>query len=267
MKTKLAAIALCSITLTAQGGLITAIPGPDDQGGMIMPMVSINANDNVNPTSGVIAINFNPASTPQLLPLETLSPGSWFAEDAAWRTDIGSPAGVGGTPVANAGNGGSFNSQYGFTFMANPMMGMANIPTGKSLAIRLVSISSPDLLSFNHVNADNRWDPIFTTIDSQVLWNGSMWHNFFVIPATASETVYSATFEIFIANEVFTEGTGHADYTASALAATMDTNFTPATVEYTWTAIPVPEPSTYALLTGVLVLALAIGQRRKGAGK
>lgn len=229
-----------------------------------MPMISIvDADDYSNPTSGRLVVNFpSPASPPQLLPLETWSPGSWFAEEAAWRPDIGSPAGIGGTPAANAGSGGYFNNQYGFTFMANAMMGMANIPVGKSLAIRLIEISSTDLLAFNYVNADNRWDPIFTTVGSQVLWNGSMWHNYFVIPATASATVYSATFEIFIADETFTPGTGFADYSEAALLATMDPNFTPVTVQYLWTA-PVPEVSNYALLAGAVGLAVAAWQRRK----
>jgi hypothetical protein len=245
---------------TTHASLITSVPGPDDQGGMKMPMVTITgADNNMDPTTGVISISFNPGSTPVLQSLQQWSPGSWFSDTASWTTDIGSPVGVGGTPAANAGNGDLFNNQYGFMFMAMPMMGEANLPTGKSLAIKLTAASTSLLESYNYVNAQNRWDPVFPTINSQVLWNGSMWHNYFTMPSLAVAGTYSATFEIFIANTAFTGTTGFAQYDATALNATMDNNFTSATVNYSWTVVP--EPSTYALLgVGVLVIAAA---RRK----
>jgi len=247
-----AAVVLAASPLHA--GLITAVPGPDDQGGMKMPMVTITgADDNMDPTSGTLSISFNPGTTPVLSTLEAWSPGSWFADTAGWRNDIGSPAGVGGTPPANAGNGDLFNNQYGFMFMAMPMMGMANLPTGKSLAIKLTAASSSLLESYNYVNAQNRWDQVFPSIGSQVLWNGSMWHNYFTLPSSVLAGTYSATFEIFIASTAFTGTTGFAQYDASALSATADTNFTSASVNYSWTVVP--EPSTCALLAlGVLAL-------------
>ncbi len=56
-----AASLLCAFTTHA--GLITAVPGPDDQGGMKMPMVTITgADNNMDPTSGTISISFNPSS-------------------------------------------------------------------------------------------------------------------------------------------------------------------------------------------------------------
>lgn len=252
------AMALPALPLHA--GLITAAPGPDDQGGMKMPMVTITgADNNTDPTTGTLSISFNPGTTPVLSSLETWSPGSWFADTAAWRSDIGSPAGVGGTPPANAGSGDLFNNQYGFMFMAMPMMGMANLPTGKSLGIKLTAASSSLLQSFNYVNAQNRWDQVFPSIGSQVLWNGSMWHNYFTLPSSALAGTYSATFEIFIANATFTGTTGFAQYDAAALGATADTNFTSASVNYSWTVVP--EPSTRALLA-LGVLALAAGRRK-----
>ena len=217
-----------------------------------MPMVSITgADNNANPTTGTITVNFNPTNTPALKSLEQWSPGNWFAETNSWRPDIGSPPGVGGTPEANAGAGDLFNNQYGFMFMANPMMGTAYVPAGKSLGIRLTSVSSPLLQSFNYVNSLNLWDNVFSAVDAQVLWNGSMWHNYFTMPGNTPPGTYTASFQIFMANQAFTAGTGYADYSPSALAATRDTNFTAATVNYTWTAVP--EPASGALLVfGVL---------------
>lgn len=222
---------------------------------MIMPMVSISASSGTgaNPTAGTINVSFSPASVPILQSLEQWSPGSWFADTAAWRPDLGSPAGTGGTPAANAGNGDLFNNQYGFTFMGNGTMMMAYVPTGKSLGIKLLSLSSPLLESYNYGQSTNRWDQVFASTNSQVLWSGSMWHNYFTLPGDALAGTYTASFEIFIANQAFTSGTGFADYSASALAATKDPNFTAATVNYSWTVVP--EPGTGALVAFAVLLA------------
>ncbi|MGA0111468.1 MAG: PEP-CTERM sorting domain-containing protein [Chthoniobacterales bacterium] len=244
--------------------LITSIPGPDDQGGMIMPMFSIvGADNNSNPTRGTISVNFSPTSVPQMQSLQQWSPGSYFATNAAWRTDLGSPNGVGGTPLANAGNGDLFNNQYGFTFMGNPMMGTAYVPSGKSLGIKMLSLSSPLLEVYNYVNAQNRWDQILAATNSQVLWNGSMWHGYFTLPESAAAGTYSATFEVFIANQTFTTGTGFADYTAAARNATRDTNFTTATVSYTWSVVPEPRTGFLLALAALLIGAARLKSRRR----
>lgn len=257
-----ASLLLCLATL-GRAAEITAVPGPDDQGGMLMPMVTItSADNNMNPTSGVISVNFTP-STPELRALQDWSPGSWFSDTAAWRADLGSPAGVGGTPALNAGSGDLFNNQFGFMFMAMPMMGAANIPAGKSLAIRLTSVSSPSLASYNYGNAANRWDPVFANVDDQVLWSGSMWHNYFTLPADAAPGIYSASFEIFIATTPFTGTTGFAQYDGAALAAVPDLNFTPATVNYSWSVAAIPEPSAFAAFGGVGALAFAVLRRKR----
>lgn len=232
-----------------------------------MPMVSIiNTDDAMDPTFGDIAIGFDPATVPQLRSLQDWSPGDWFDVPAAWRADLGSPAGAGGTPAANAGAGSLFNNQYGFMFMAMPMMGAANVPSGKSLGIRLLAVSSPDLRSFNYVNSQNRWDQVFDSINAQVLWNGNMWHNYFTLPAAAPPGTYTATFEVFIANEEFTPGTGWADYTAAALAAAQDLNFTPATLQYTWVVIPEPSAAALVLLAAAVALGARRGRQRRTDG-
>jgi hypothetical protein len=250
----LVACAVLAIAGFANAQLITSVPGPDDQGGMLMPMVTITNYDNINdPTRGNISIVFNNSHVPLLQGLQQWSPASWFSQDAAWRQDLGSPAGTAGTPVENAGQGDLFNNQYGFMFMS---MGTGKIPIGKSLAIRLNDWSSPFLESYNYSSGSNRWDRVFTEEGSQVLWNGSMWHNFFTLPSDAPAGTYSATFEIFIANTPFTGSTGFAQYNSAALSAQADPNFNSASLTYTWTVIP--EPSLMHLLGLSCVLAVFI---------
>lgn len=261
MKASHALLLTLALATSTHAALITAVPGPDDQGGMIMPMVTITASSGPasNPTAGTVNIDFMPPSVPVLQSTQQWSPGNWYADTAAWRLDLGSAFGVGGTPLANAGNGDLFNNQYGFMFMAMPMMGMANVPTGNSLAIRLDAISSASMKSFNYGNSANRWDQVFNAVNSQVLWNGSMWHNYFTLPASAPGGSYSATFEVFVATTPFTGSTGFAQYDATALSAVKNTNFTSAYVTYDFEVIP--EPST-SMLLGAGIGALLIRRRR-----
>jgi hypothetical protein len=241
---------------------ISAVPGPDDQGGMLMPMVSITNFDNLtNPSSGTISVMFAPASVPELRGLEAWSPGDWFGTTAAWRPDIGSPTGVGGTPAPNAGNGDLFNNQYGFLFTTSGGT-RANIPTGKSLAIKLTSLSSASIESFNYSSPANRWDRVFANTNDQVLWNGSMWHNYFTLPASAPAGAYTAQFEVFVSTTPFTGTTGFAQYDSAAASATADINFTPASVTYTWNVSAVPEPAALGLL-GIGSLACGVILRRR----
>ena len=229
--------------MVAQAGLITSVPGPDDQGGMIMPMVYITNTDNPNdPTRGTLAVFFDPHPDPVLADLQYWWPGGWFAAGAAWRADLGSPAGAGGTPAANAGRGDLFNSQYGFTFDADPAQGWAYVPWGKCLAIRLKSRSSSLLRAFNYDDFDNIWDEVLSPGRPQVLWDGTMWHNYFTLPADAPPGIYTATYEVFIADAEFQGGTGFVDYSSSALTAAADPNFTPVTVTYTWVVEGEPVP-------------------------
>ena len=249
-----------------RAALITAVPGPDDQGGMLMPMITLQATSGTGaaPTAGALHVAFDTSTTPIMKSLQQWSPGDWFAESAAWRADLGSAAGEGGTPAASAGAGDRFSNQYGFMFMSMNSPMMAAIPQGKSLAIRLVSISSELLQSYNYGGAADRWDEVFASVGDQVLWNGSMWHNYFTLPAAAEPGTYTAGFEIFLADASFTGGTGFVQYDTSALGAVADPNFTPAFVNYTWTvAAAVPEPASAAWLFGAAVFATSATHRRR----
>ncbi len=247
---------------TAQAELITVVPGPDDQGGMLMPMVTIQATagTGTSPTAGVVHVNFTPAA-PLLQSLQAWSPGAWFDETAAWRSDLGSPAGQGGTPLANAGTGDLFNNQFGFMSMRMGTMMMANLPADSSLAIRLVSVSSPLLQSYNYSAGANRWDEVFANVGDQVLWNGTMWHNYFTVPADAPAGTYLAEFSVFLASTPFTGSTGFAQYDETAQLAVANPAFTPATITYTWTVAAIPEPASAVLGIGLGALTCA-GIRR-----
>lgn len=248
----LAALLAVAAATMGHAGLITSVPGPDDQGGMIMPQVFITGTDDpYDPTYGTLGVSFDPGAVPVLAGLQQWSTGNWFAPGAAWRGDLGSPAGVGGTPVVNAGRGDLFNCQYGFTFLADPGLGAAFVPAGKCLAIRLVALSSAALRAFNYDDFENLWDEVLgPLIRPQVLWDGSMWHNYYTLPAGAAPGVYTATYEVFIADRAFTPGTGFVDYSPAALTAVADPAFTPALISYTW-IVPEPPTATIRLVLGV----------------
>lgn len=248
---------------------ITAVPSAMNQGGMIMPVVYITDADNLdNPTTGALRVSFAPTTVPLLADLQTYSAGNWFASGAPWRPDLGSPEGVGGTPADSAGNGDLFSSRYGFTF-SKVVLGVTNasIPAGKSLGLRLMSMSSPLMESYNYVNTGGvtLWDRVFPATNAQVLWNGMMWHNYFTLPSDAATGTYTAQFEVFIADQAFNTnaGTGRADYTAPALTAPQNPGFTTATINYTWTVVPEPSIAGLLALGLVAATALAAAKRRR----
>lgn len=239
-----AAFSLLMCAMPMHAADLTAIPGPDDQGGMIMPMISLSGT--------TLNLSFAPVSTPELRSLSYWSPGDTFTDSSAWNPLL--------DPVD--GQGALFNNQYGFMFMANPMMGMDFVPSGKSLGIRLISQSSNLLESWNYVNSQNRFDAVFAEVGDQVLWNGSMWHNFFTLPNGVAPGIYTATFEVFIADATFTVGTGFADYSAGALSAAQDTAYSTVNVNYSWQVVP--EPSTFILLLAG-VAGLLASRKSRGA--
>lgn len=201
-----------------------------------MPMVMLSGNS--------LSVMFMPpAETPLLASLGHWSPGDTFQPTAAWYAPL--------DPIG--GSNDLFNNQYGFTFMGS-------IPEGKALGLRITSVSSSELQFFNYVNSQNRFDEVFANVNSQVLWNGSMWHNYVTAPVDLAPGIYTATFEVFIANATFTPGTGFADYTPAALSATRDMSYSTVSINYSWTVVP--EPSTCLLVGAGLGVLLLTGRRK-----
>lgn len=232
-------LAAALLMQTAFGADLTSIPGPDDQGGMLMPMVTL--------TGTTLHVHFEPLATPELGSLEYWSPGDTFLDSSSWNALL--------DPVD--GQGALFNNQYGFTFSS--AMGTLPVPPGLTLGIRLVSRSSELLESWNYSRSLNLFDEVFTEPGDQVLWLGTMWHNYFTLPKTAAPGVYSARFEFFLTGVPFTVGTGAVDYSATARNATADPAYTPATVDYVWKVVP--EPSSTLLLVAASALLRMVRRR------
>lgn len=199
-----------------------------------MPMVTLSGT-----TFGLMFMP--PADPPRLAPLTYWRPGDTFDPSAAWYARL--------DPVGGAGD--LFNNQYGFTFMGS-------IPSGRALGLRLKATSSAALRFWNYGNSANRFDEVLTSIGSQVLWNGSMWHNYVTLAADAAPGFYTATFEVFLAEATFTSGTGFVDYSPTALSAGRDTTYSTVDVNYSWQVVP--EPSTTALLA-LAAAAVVLGRR------
>lgn len=229
---------------------LTSVPntiphGSSGHGWMYMPMVTF-----LEDGFGGGGLTITPdARVPVMGTLQDWSPGSWFQAGDPWRPLLGSPEGVGGTPAMHAGSGALFNNQYGLTMDQDSDF----LPVGSSIAVRLVS-ASPEIRAFNG-GSGSYWDEIWQNPGDQIVWNGSMWHNYFVIDPGAASGVYTAEFELFVVDYVFQPGTGAADYSAGALAAQRNLNYTSDFLSYQWEVHAIPEPSSMLLLGGA-VLAL-----------
>ena len=243
MKKFLFVFTLAALAQSGQATVLTSIPGPDAQppgeSGMIMPMVMLNEG------TKTLSLMFDPYTPPLLAPLTYYSPGDSFAPGAVWYSLLN---------PAPGGAGALFSNRFGFSSMS------VTLPSDRALAIRLASVSSGLMEFWNYVDGDTFFDEVFTGAGDQVLWDGVMWHNYFTLPSSAAPGTYTASFEVFVANATFTSGTGHADYTAAALAATRDMFYNTVTIDYTWQAIP--EPSTYLLLISAGASLLFIKLRR-----
>jgi hypothetical protein len=210
---------LFAIAARSGAAVLTTLPTPMNQGGMIHINVAFNEL-----TSALTAAP--EAGTPAIKPLSAWKPGDTFAPSSPWYATL--------DPTQGAG---FFNSQFGLVlFDSDPL------PSGSQIMVGLVS-ETPGLEVFQWKNTSpQNFTGILGTGGSATSWNwGSvahgMTHPMFVMPAGSSGSA-SATLSFTLA-----DGTGLAlpGYTA-----------TQATLNFT----VVPEPSALLLssLAGLLVL-------------
>lgn len=235
----LAIFVACFAAPSSRAVVLDAIPGLNEQGPMIMPMISLSGT--------TLSVMFMQSSVPELGSVDHWVPGGTFEPTAAWYSQL--------DPVGGAGK--LFNNQYGFMFM---MEGDELFPVGKTIGIRLTAVSSEFLQAWNYGISANRFDEIFQEVGDQVLWNGDMWHNYFTMPADAVPGTYTASFEVFITDTPFTTGTGVADYSQSAQSAVASSGYNTVSFTYSWEVIP--EPSTYLLLAAAAGLFFMLRLRK-----
>lgn len=224
----------------ARSATLASIPTAMAQGGMIHINVTF-----LDQASGTFSSNAE-SETPQMKPLALWSPGNNFDALSPWYMTL--------DPTQEARQ---YSNRFGFLVDTGAS---SLIPSGKSLGIRMVS-STPGLGGyFYNTSGNGTFAPVFLTTGAArdyVLWNGTMWHTVFTMPAsTPYGTAVTATFEFFLAD---TSAAGAVDYTTTASAAA---GYSTTTQIVSWTAIP--EPSTWALLLGAGA-ASAVLRRRKTA--
>lgn len=208
---------------TAPAAVIMNIPSPMAQGGMVH--IDVIFTDTA---SGTFSSSLE-SGTPQLKPLSLWNPGDTFDTTRAWYVPL--------DPTQEARQ---FSSRWGF------LIDVANsdpLPAGTSIGIQMLS-RTPGLETYFYSASGNTFAPVFLSSTSHdfVLWNGTMWHPVFTMPAsTPADTTVSATFRFFLADAA---AVGNVDYTNSTAGAV--TGYS--TWDQTITFLAIPEPGTWMLV-------------------
>lgn len=173
LKSLLGAAAAVWLPALAPAAILTSVPM---QGGMVMPMVSYQAND------GRIHVMM-PDEIPELIPLLVSHPGDSFDPSDPWYDS-----------VDPSRQGESFSRRYGFVMdaMTDPL------PAGIQMWIRKLS-GSPELKAYRYRNTEPKaWEPIYGTagVTNAMFWNGMMFHPAFTAPPNTN--ALTATFEVYL---------------------------------------------------------------------
>lgn len=159
--------------LAVQAATLSDVPM---QGGMVMPMISYDAD------SDTLGVMLDPA-IPQLTPLMVSHPSDAFDPADPWFQDLDPSR-----------EGRSFSRRYGFVMdaMSDPL------PANRAIWIRKLSGPS-DLRFFRYRNTEPKeWTPIFGTAGTSnaLFWNRMMFHP--GVSASPGTNELSAVFEAYL---------------------------------------------------------------------
>ena len=239
---------LCSSPLLH--AIVTQVPGPDDTGGMVMPTVLIQGNNLSFSWSSMdmgegMGMGWNPTTDS----VEMGSIGYWTEGDNfAPGTTYGNLL----NPASAGGAGMLFSTRYGFWVDGNS----SALASGSYLAIRLNTVT----LGVEGWNTPSNevLNKVFSTNGDTVLWSGGMWHTLFTVSPDLPPGLYSAQFEIFVANAP--GGVSWDGLIDSTSAWTVNSDYNSVFVPYSFNVVP--EPSVISLLfLGLLGVGLLARKR------
>lgn len=228
----------------SQAAILTALPSPMAQGGMIHLNVTF-----LDQPADSVTVHAD-AGLPVLRPLAQWKPGDVFDASDPWFDELDPSAG-----------GAYFNSQYGFVFDA---AGSDSIPSGRSVGVRMTALSPGLSVYFYRSTAGAElFAPVFLGEGSPsdaVLWSGGMWHPVFVADPAMAGVVMSASFEFFLADAAPTTPTTTLDYLTPFNAVS---GYSAGALTVSFAAVP--EPAGFGLLAGLMTAAAAGTRRRRRA--
>jgi len=221
---KITAFSLLAAALPAGAVVLTTLPTPMDQGGMIHINVSLQG-------SNMVALP--EAGTPVIQPLSAWKPGDSFDTVSPWYSTL--------DPSQAAG---LFNSRFGLLIDAGAT---DPLPAGSKIMVGWISgTAGLEAFRWRNTPAPQLFDGIMGTNGSSVSWDWStvshgMMHPMFVMPAGSSGSA-TATLSFTL--------------TDSAGVALPGYNPTQATLNFS----VVPEPSSLAMAAGA---GLLLARRRR----
>lgn len=250
-------LSLCATPLTQAASYLETIPGPDDTGGMVMPLVALDFNNQS------VAVSMAQANTVMLYPLQQYQVwGSHPYADSVFNPALANEPWY--SLLDPSGQHLPFSTQFGFALTSG---NASMIPTGTYLYIKATEISSglkiydvgywedvweqPDgIAQWSQVFGDGNFGgTISPALDNVAAWGDAqsvkMWHPVALVPNAG---LYSARFEIYLGDGFATPLEG----------------WNTASIELHWLAT-VPEPTTTAALLGIATLGAVAGNalRRK----
>lgn len=251
-----AGLLLTAGTPAAQANTLDAIPGPDDTGGMVMPMVGLDFD------TQAVSIHMHQGSTVPIYSLQQyLVNGSYPYADAVFNPALAAEPWY--DLLDPTAQHLPFSNRFGFMLSS----GNAHlIPLGSYVFIKATDVTEglkiydlghrgddwgqePDASGWHQVFGEGNFGGTLSPeLDNVAVWGDSesikMWHPIALVP---SEGLYSARFEFYLG-----DGNGHA----------LD-GWTSASITLHWDAAAVPEPRTTALLVASAMAAATLLRRRK----